>query len=302
VHRIGDVVASRFELVRKVGAGSMGTVFAAKDLHGGATVALKLVARRPAGPTSPADGAERRFDREADTLARLVHPAIVRFVDRGVTADGDAWLAMEWVDGETLASRLERGPLAPADAVAVALRVADALGAAHALGVVHRDVKPANVMLPDGDLAQAKLVDFGVARGTASRTILTVPGTLVGTASYASPEQARGEADVDARSDVWALGCLLFRCIAGRSPFGSTDTMAVLAKILFERAPRLRDEVPDVPPALDALCAAMLERDRRGRPADGSAVAVMLHALTASDLQDAGAPTGSLPRATPPAS
>ena len=197
----------------------------------------------------------------------------MRYVAHGTERRGGAWLAIEWLDGHDLAARLVRGPLGIAEAVAVVRRAASALGAAHAHGIVHRDIKPSNLFLEDGDLERVKVLDFGVARlDNSSEGEKTRTGTTLGTPAYMAPEQARGERDVDARVDVFALGCVLFECLAGRPVFAAEHVMGILAKVLLEEAPRINELKHDVPKALDDLVARMLSKAPRaaaGRRARG---------------------------------
>src|SRR5262249_26016395 len=161
--------------------------------------------------------------------------------------------------------RLARGTLSIEDTVTLITRAAEALGAAHARGIVHRDLKPSNLFLLDGKVGRVKLLDFGLARfGDATR--MPVSGAVLGTPGSMSPEQARGDMEIDSRADVFALGCVLFECLTGRHAFGGERFMAVLAKILFADTPRLRELRPDVSPALDALSARMLAKDPDERP------------------------------------
>ena len=199
--RPGDVVAARFELTRLAATGGMGSVFRARDLLTGEDVALKTI--RGCGDEQQAE----RFEREAALLAQLEHPAIVRYVAHG-RCEGQHYLVMEWLEGESLSARLWRGPLDHAESVLLGQRVAAALAALHARGIVHRDVKPSNLILCDGEVERVKLVDFGVARSRRARALTTV-GAMVGTPGYMAPEQARGERRIDARADIFALGCVL---------------------------------------------------------------------------------------------
>ncbi len=282
----GDVVAERFAIEREAGAGGMGCVYQATDRQTGVVVALKVMLG-----LKHAD----RFAREAVALASLRDEAIVGYVDHGVTGDGTAWLAMEWLDGEDLADHLARGPLPVADARALVMRVACALDVAHRAGIVHRDIKPSNVFLPARSLARAKLVDFGIARMASGAQTLTRPGSVLGTPSYMAPEQARGAADVGPAADVFALGGLLYECLVGVPAFRGEHAMAVLAKILFEEAPRARAARPDVPLELDALIARMLAKSPAERPSDAGAVLAELARL---DLESMLAtPARSLPGA-----
>ncbi len=273
--RPGMVIADRFELERPAGAGGMGTVYRARDRTSGAPVALKLL-------HAPDGSQDNRFVREVRALEGFHHPAIARYVAHGMTPEGERYLATEWLEGEDLAQRLERGPVALAEALVLASRVAEALAAAHARGIVHRDLKPANLFLPSGDPAAVRLLDFGVARLRGTSLVATATGMLLGTPGYMAPEQARTEKDVDARADVFALGCVLFECLTGRPAFAGEHVMAILAKVLLEEPPRLSELRAEVPPGLEALLVRMLAKEREGRPADGSAVAAELAAIVAA--------------------
>src|SRR5215468_5963651 len=261
----------RFELEQPIGSGGMGTVFRARDPISGETVAVKIVSD---AQSHLAD----RFAREVKVLAELSHPGIVRYIAHGVTSAGKLFLAMEWVDGETLKTRLERGPLTLGESVTLATRVAEALGVAHARGIVHRDLKPSNLMLPGGRVDQVKVLDFGIAQRE-GKTQLTRTGAMLGTPGYMAPEQARASSQIDARADVFALGCVLFQCLTGVPPFDGETTAAILAKILFGTAPRVRELWPEVPESLDGLVAQMLAREPALRPNDGANLAAALAAL-----------------------
>src|SRR5215510_5051181 len=185
----------RFELEQPIGTGGMATVFRARDSISGETVAVKIIS----------DGQghlAERFAREVKVLAELSHPGIVRYIAHGVTSAGKLFLAMEWVDGEILKARLERGPLTLGESVTLATRIAEALGVAHARGIVHRDLKPSNLILPGGRIDLVKVLDFGIAQRH-GQTQLTRTGTLLGTPGYIAPEQARTDGVVDARADVF---------------------------------------------------------------------------------------------------
>lgn len=260
----------------------MGTVYRAIDRETGTPVALKILLR----------GSAERFLREARVLAELAHPRIVRHVAHGALPHGDPYLAMEWLQGEDLAHRLERGPLSVSDGVAVARAVADALSAAHARGIVHRDLKPSNLFLVDGDVARLRVLDFGAARVETSAAP-TATGIVLGTPGYMAPEQVRGERGLDGRADVFALGCVLFECMTGRPTFVAQHVLALLGKILLEEPPLLRELVPDAPQALEDLLKRMLAKEPTTRPAGG---AELLHAL--DDLGPLGPASTTAPERT----
>ena len=281
-NRIVETVAARFDLCERRGSGGMGAIFRAIDRVTGHTVALKLLRE---DRVSEVD----RFEHEAEVLATLEHDAIVRYVAHGRTADG-VFLAMEWLDGVDLTERLERGPLTPAETIEMLARIAEALGTAHTRGIVHRDVKPSNIFLPGGDPARAKLLDFGVARSLISHRALTQVGTALGTPGYMAPEQARGDRDLDARVDVFALGAVLFRCLAGAAPFDAANTIAVLTRVLFEEPPPLWMVRPDLPPSMHEVVARALSKPRDRRYADGTELARVLREV-APDVASAPPPS-----------
>jgi tetratricopeptide (TPR) repeat protein len=268
---VGELFAGRFRIERAAGSGGMGAVFRALDLETGRPVAVKVL-----HDERGADAA--RFEGEARTLAALSHPGVVRYVAHGIAA-GRPYLVMEWLDGESLEERLAREALAPATAVALGVAAAEALGWAHARGVVHRDVKPSNLFLCGGDVAAVRVLDFGIARRRYAAQPITRTGVMMGTPGYMAPEQARGEREVDARADVFSLGCVLFEALAGQPAFSGAHVMAVLAKVLLEEPPRLRDLLPSAPAELDALIDAMLRKEPAQRPRDGAEVAAALRAI-----------------------
>ncbi|HRI70974.1 MAG TPA: protein kinase [Polyangium sp.] len=270
--RPGEVIGERFELTKRIGSGGMGTVWRAHDRISGQSVALKVL-RDPEG-----DGA-LRFLKEANILANLEHPHVVRHVAHGIASTGEPFLAMEYLEGESLLARLERGPLNFDEWLVLGRLVARALGAAHEQRIVHRDIKPGNLFLVRGSVEQVKIVDFGIARRTGTMTGLTHTGSILGTPGYLSPEQARGDKDTDARSDVFALGCVLFECLAGQSPFHGAHPMALLAKLLLEDPPRLTDLRPDVPPPMVDACMHMLAKDPEQRPKHGHEVNAILEKI-----------------------
>jgi predicted ATPase len=274
--RQGDVIADRFEIERLAGSGGMGQVYEARDRSSGFVVALKVLHDYVAHEYE-------RFTREAQALAAIGRdpiPGVVRYIDHGVTALGDRYLAMEWLSGETLAERLARKSLTVAESITVAHRTALVLGEIHRRRYVHRDLNPNNIFLVDGSLERVTLIDFGIARLPDPEHLLTVPGTMLGTPSYIAPEQARSALDVDARADVFSLGCVLFKCLTGRAPFIAKDGLSVMLRILLDDAPKLSELRDDIPAALDTLVAQLLAKDPTLRPIDGDLAAAKLEALS----------------------
>ncbi len=285
----GDLVLEQFRIEECIGEGAAGRVYRALDERSGEVVAVKVL--------RPLDGepaARQRFEREARSLATLTDDAVVRYVAHGVLSSGEPVLAMEWIDGETLASRLARGPLGLAETLRVGRRLSRALGAVHEATIVHRDLKPANVLLPGGAVSAAKLADFGLARVAADPTV-TRTGVVLGTPRYLAPEQARGARHVDGRADLFSLGCVLYECLAGFPAFGADDAMAVIVQILFEPLPSLATARPDLPAPLVGVVDALMRRDADERPVDARAVE---HAL--AELEDPSA-LPARPTISPPA-
>src|SRR5262249_4574208 len=223
-------------------------------------------------------GAER-FAREAKLLAELQHPGIVTYVAHGETDTGQAYLAMEWLEGEDLAQRLRRGPLPLPGALGLLRRVGEALAGAHARGVVHRDLKPSNLFLRGGGAERVAVLDFGIAWHADVSQVLTQTGAIIGTPSYMAPEQARGERQLTAAADVFSLGSVLFECLTGKPPFAAASAMATLVRILFDEPPRLRRIHPEMPAAVEALLGHMLAKAAGSRLADAAAVLAALDGL-----------------------
>ncbi|MDI1477954.1 serine/threonine-protein kinase [Polyangium sp. y55x31] len=290
---LAELFGGRFAIERLASAGGMAEVYRALDRATGARVALKVL--HAAG--APFAG---HFARESYVLAELDHPGIVRYVAHGAAPSGELFLAMEWLEGEDLAQRLKRGPLSVAETLTLGVRVAEALGAAHARGVVHRDIKPSNLFLPDRDIGRVKILDFGIARPQATRPA-TRTGILLGTPGYMAPEQALGARTVDPRADVFALGCVLYECLAGRPAFEAEHLMVLLSKMLAPEPPRPADVRPDTPAALDEVIARMLSHEPADRPADGAAVAVEIAMLDDAETAwvQGGVPLHRLGAATP---
>lgn len=267
--RVGDLLEQRFRLDHQVGSGAMGIVFRARDLARHADVAVKVM-RGPAGVNGGEEAS--RFAREAAILLSLQHPSVVRYVAHGWTPAREPFLAMEWLSGETLKERVERAPLALAETIDVGLALASALAGAHAQGVVHRDVKPANVFLVERATECVKLLDFGVARVRTGR-VLTEAGTAIGTPAYMSPEQATGEGDVGAPSDVFSLGTVLFELVSGTRPFAAEEMLEMMMKLTLEPAPQLSLHAPTAPVEVTSLVDQMLSKAPSARPPMGQVFA-----------------------------
>jgi len=275
----GTVLAERYRVHDLVGRGGMGAVYRAEHLALGKTVAVKVL-RTSHGAR---EDIVRRFQREAVAASRIRHPSIVEVTDFGRTPDGRFYLAMELVEGETLARRLARlGPLPPAEAMSLVRELARALAAAHARGIYHRDIKPENVLL--GRDGTAKLADFGIARlAEGPRDAReTAAGLIFGTPHYMSPEQAAGQRQ-DGRSDIYALGVLLFELLTGAPPYLGASATHVLAAHLLSPVPRLPAQGlhGPLPPALADLVARMMAKNAAERPDTMAEVEAALEAVLA---------------------
>jgi tRNA A-37 threonylcarbamoyl transferase component Bud32 len=266
----GEVVADRYELDEVIGAGGMATVFKARDRVLDRTVAIKLLYEQYAADPEYAE----RFLREARAIAKLAHPNIVTVIDRG-DWNGRPYIVFEYVPGGNLrqvANRRRRRFSVP-DAVAVAHDVARALAVAHEHGIIHRDVKPENVLVDER--GRAKVTDFGIARAVESERTLTKTGTVIGTSDYMAPEQIRGER-VDERCDQYSLGVLLYELLTGSAPFTGESFMAVAMRHLHDPVPSVGAARRGIPPRLDALVRrAMAKRPEERFPSTGDVVAAL---------------------------
>ncbi|MEZ4394894.1 MAG: AAA family ATPase [Polyangiales bacterium] len=262
-----------FTLVRHLARGGTSDVYIATREGDPTPVALKLLAGLNAGDRA-------RAEREATLAASLNHPAVARIFEHGACGPDSVFLAMELLSGRTLAQRLGDGPLAFADALALARRVLDALAHAHERGLIHRDVKPANLFLVDDDPARAKVLDFGLARALDGSRV-TTPGRVLGTPAYMSPEQVRGDRDLDARTDLWAVGAVLFEALSGYTPFSLASPLATLFQVAFSAPRRLDELAPQLPASLVAVVDRALSRDPGGRFRDARAMRDALDAVGA---------------------
>ena len=256
-----------YDILSPLGSGGFGDVYKARDTRLNRTVAIKVL------PSADPE-LKARFAQEAKAIAALTHPNICTLYDVG-HQDGTDYLVMECLEGETLAARVAKGPIRIDEAVAIATQMLGALDAAHRAGVVHRDLKPANVMLTRSGV---KLLDFGLAKlrqssgaasgfdsaATSTSPLETVAGTILGTLSYMSPEQLEGH-DVDARSDIFACGVVLYECISGRRPFVGASATSIIASILKEQPRALQSIQPLTPPALSRIVETCLEKDPERR-------------------------------------
>jgi len=263
----GSVRLDRFEIQAELGVGSFGYVFRAWDPRLERNVALKV---QRAGSFVSTEEVQR-FLREARSAAPLKHPAIVSLYETGHTEEGVGYLVCEFIDGETLETRLARGPLAPAEATELAAELADALDYAHEHGVIHRDIKPSNIILDRR--GHPHLMDFGLAKQDRGEASVTSDGRLLGTPAYMSPEQARGTpSDVDARSDIYSLGVVLYEMLTGRRPFGGDRRQLLLA--VMEEDPRPPRELNrNVPRDLEIICLKAMHKSPSGRYATARALA-----------------------------
>jgi len=271
--RIGTTLRNKWTLERLIGAGGMAAVY----------VGLHKIGRRDAIKILHADIAadkeqRQRFEREAQAVNRFRHPGAVEILDVDVTEDGAPFLVMELLDGEPLAARMKRGAMEQAEVLRVADALLDVLAAAHEAGIIHRDIKPDNLfLLRDG---RVKVLDFGIARmrQSAPRTLYTAYGVTIGTLSYMPPEQVAGK-EIDARADLFAVGCTLFQMVSGRRPHEGNNDIELMAKMGLEPAPPLATVCPSAPPDLCAVIDRALAFDRERRYPDARTMQADVRAL-----------------------
>lgn len=268
---IGEQLGS-FRIEEKIGAGAMGVVYRATNVKTGRPVAVKVVSADQAARGN----AGERFDREAEILMNLKHPNIVRWQGHG-RYQGTRYFAMELVEGQTLDAMLSsRGPLPWLEVVRISEQVCGALEAAHSMPVVHRDLKPSNIMVtPSG---QVKLTDFGIAKALELEQ-LTATGRTLGTAAYMAPEQIRGTPEVSHKTDLYALGCLMYQMLTNEPPFRGGQLAVLMNQHLTEPPPRPSTRVPEIPRELDRLVTKLMAKEPAERPWDAQVVAVKLGEL-----------------------
>jgi eukaryotic-like serine/threonine-protein kinase len=269
---VGAIVGERYRIVSRIGIGGMGAVYRAEHTMMRRDLAIKVLLPELSGKEEFA----RRFEREAESASRLDHPNIITVTDFGRTGEGSLFLAMEFLAGSSLSAAIAAGPLPAPRALAILRQILRALDHAHAAGVVHRDLKPDNIMLVerDGNREVVKILDFGIAKvtepqsgtGAPGREALTQAGVIFGTPEYLSPEQALGEA-VDARADIYAAGVILFEMLAGRRPFESEDKVKIISMHLSHAPPRIREVNPavEVSVPLEQAVLQALEKSRDNR-------------------------------------
>ena len=275
--QVERALAPAYEIDREIGRGGMGVVYRARDRRLKRQVAIKVLP-----PELAFRGDIRtRFLREAETAAQFNHPNIVDIytVDETATC---VYFVMAYVRGENLARALhDRGPLAIDQTRRVVREVADALAYAHARGVIHRDIKPDNILL-DAESGRAMVTDFGIARALSAESRLTLTGIAVGTPAYMSPEQAGGEEEIDGRSDLYSLGVVAYQMLAGELPFVARSAPALLVKHLSEVPTPVDQRRPETPRELARLVMRLLEKDPAARPRDATELAQSLDAMSES--------------------
>jgi serine/threonine protein kinase len=270
----GTRIADRFTVEALAGHGGMGAVYRAVDALSGQHVALKLLH----AVTSPE--VAYRFNREAVLLAELRHPAIVSYVAHGRTEHGQPFLAMAWLEGEDLSQRLRSRPLRLPEILSLLRRVAEGLAFAHQQEIVHRDIKPSNLFLRGGRPEDVLLLDFGLARYAVPTLVgVTRNRGAIGTPGYMAPEQASNQPDISPSADIFSLGCVLYECLTGQSPFAAPHFAGTLEKILFSPPAPLHTLRPGLPPGLQVLVDRMLDKDPRRRLPDATSLLASLTAL-----------------------
>jgi predicted Ser/Thr protein kinase len=265
---IGRVIADRYLVLARLGEGGMGRVYLAEHVKMTRQCAIKVM-----NPSLMNDSESlARFAREASSAARILHPNVAAVFDYG-EADKIVYLVMEYVDGESLSAILAQGALDPRRAIDIARQIADGLSAAHELGIVHRDLKPDNVIVASNRSGKEtpKVVDFGIAKALSDspQDALTRSGLVIGTPEYMSPEQLLGD-PVDARADIYSLGCILYQMLTGAQPFAAESREQMIRRRLHEAPPHVRDVLPEIPRRLDTLIVHMLARSPGDRLASAA--------------------------------
>ncbi len=279
---IGNMV-----IIRKLAEGGMGSVYLAQDASNGQTLAVKIL--------SPTLARNRnimtRFFNEAKAAQSIEHPGVVRIFGADYDDQGNAYLVMEYLEGESLDQRLRRqGRLSVPETLSIARQIVSALAAAHDRGVVHRDLKPGNIFLtsdpsaPGGE--RVKLLDFGVAKLVAADKPLTSIGDIIGTPHYMAPEQCRADGNIDSRADLYALGCLIYAMLCGRTPFTGNHPGDIICAHLQAPVPPPRMFLPTISPDLEATLLSLLQKDPARRPQSAERVQAMIKAPVPQPCND----------------
>jgi eukaryotic-like serine/threonine-protein kinase len=294
---VGSVIAGTYKIEALLGRGGMGAVFLASHQRlAGKQVAIKILHTEIEDTDVVA-----RFKREAEIAARLNHPNIVGVIDYNLAADGTPYLVLDYLQGETLAQCIARGPLPLDQVVSIVRQIGSALAAAHRAGIVHRDLKPQNIFLVptevDGRMVEiAKVLDFGISKIRGSQTVKTQDSALLGTPQYMAPEQATGQhASVDERTDVFALGAIVYEMLSGRPAFAGASIPEVVFKVVYEQPVPLVEQVPSVPPAVEAAVAQAMAKpsDQRFPTVSAFVEAVTGQPVTLSRGPVAAPPAGA---------
>jgi eukaryotic-like serine/threonine-protein kinase len=302
---VGQVISGRYRVIEALATGAMGAVYRGEHIHMRKRVAIKVLLPE----AEKLSELVARFEREAIVGAHVAHPNIACATDFGQLDDGSFFLVLEFVKGATLRQLIRQGPLTPRRATVIARQIASALAEVHGKGVIHRDLKPANIMLVEGEQDLVKLIDFGFARvdverlGTFERTSqppraarpLTGVGMVVGTVAYLSPEARFGMDHVDARSDLYALGIMLYEMLSGARPFDCDDTAEMLRMHALTPPPSLRDRFPQVPATLEAVIMSLLSKDPAARMQTGGEALDALDRVLLSLEPEATGPSSAAP-------
>ncbi len=305
---IGRTVLERYRIEELVAMGGIASVFRATKLADGDEVAIKVLHPETEGLPELVE----RFEHEAIAGKHIFHPNVVTVHEIAQLDDGSWFLVQDFVRGETLRALIDRGPVEPLRAARLARHVAAGLTAAHDMGIVHRDIKPRNLMLVDGPEEKVQIVDFGLAKvpveslaivGDEGRRSLTQAGVVFGTVAYIAPEAALGMRNIDRRSDLYALGIILYELLAGRHPFTASDAAEMFKQQKNALPPPIRERSPgvEVPEALEAVVQRLLEKDPDARYPQARALTVALDAaIQEMEARERGA-SGTAPPRAPPA-
>ena len=298
-YEAGYVAGGRYEIVHSLDSGAMGSLYEALDKRVSKRVAIKFLSRALVSDET----VTKRFEREARALGQINHDHVCDVSDYGVTDDGTPYIVMDLLDGEPLSELLEREKrLSPQPAIGIILQVLAALSAAHELNIIHRDLKPANIFMDRGSMGEtrAKLIDFGIAKHLDASFTVTEEGTSLGTPLYMSPEQAGGiQEDIGPRSDLWAVGVILYECLTASTPFDGHNLRELLANILLNEPTPLRDHDASLPPALEAVINKSFEKRPEDRFTDVEELAAALMDVQAKYFGDASRVSDTAPSIPP---